>query len=46
VWFAMQGSQEALAWRSHHILAARGLVGLFVLHVVTVSLHLIDLIRD
>ena len=27
VWFAMQGSQEALAWRSHHIFAARGLVG-------------------
>jgi len=46
VWFAMQGSQEALAWRSHHIFAARGLVAFFVLHVVTVSLHLIDFIRD
>lgn len=46
VWFAMQGSQEALAWRSHHIFAARGLVAFFLLHVVTVSLHLIDFIRD
>ena len=46
VWFAMQGSQEALAWRGHHIFAARALVAFFVLHVVTVSLHLIDFIRD
>lgn len=45
-WFAMQGSQDALAWRGHHIVAARGLVAFFVLHVVTVSLHLIDFIRD
>jgi cytochrome b561 len=45
-WFATQGSQEALAWRSHHIFAARGLVAFFLLHVITVSLHLIDFIRD
>lgn len=45
-WFAMQGSDEALAWRSHHISAARGLMAFFVLHVVTVSMHLIDFIRD
>jgi hypothetical protein len=46
VWFAMQGTADSLAWRSHHILAARGLVTFFVLHVVTVSLHLIEFIRD
>jgi hypothetical protein len=46
VWYAMQGTADALAWRSHHIFAARGLVACFLLHVVTVSLHLIDLIRD
>lgn len=46
MWFATQGSQEALAWRSQHILAARGLVAFFILHVITVSLHLIDLVRD
>lgn len=45
-WFATQGSGEALAWREFHILAARGMAGLMVLHVVTVSLHLIDLVRD
>jgi hypothetical protein len=45
-WFAMQGSQDALAWRGHHIFAARGLVAFFMLHVVTVSLHLVDFVRD
>jgi len=45
-WFLMQGSSDALAWRGYHILAARGLVGLLVLHVVTVSLHLLDFLRD
>ena len=46
MWFATLGTMDALAWRSHHVFAARGLVGLFVLHVVTVSLHLIDFVRD
>ena len=46
VWFAMQGTADALAWRSYHILAARGLVAVFILHVITVSLHLIDFVRD
>lgn len=46
VWFLLQGSTEALAWRGYHILAARGLVSLLVLHVVTVSLHLLDFLRD
>jgi len=45
-WFATQGSADALAWRSHHVLAARGLVAFFVMHAVTVSLHLIDFVRD
>ena len=45
-WFAMQGSEAALAWRGQHIFAARGLVAFFVLHVVTVSLHLVDFIRE
>jgi hypothetical protein len=29
-----------------HVFAARGLVALLVLHVVAVSLHLLDLVRD
>jgi hypothetical protein len=46
VWFALHGANEALAWREWHIVSARVLVGIAVLHVVTVSLHLLELIRD
>jgi len=45
-WFVTQGSGEALAWREFHILAARGMIGLLVLHVVTVCLHLLEFARD
>ncbi len=45
-WFLTQGSAEALAWRSHHAWAVRGLVALLVLHAVSVSLHLLDFLRD
>lgn len=45
-WFAVQGSEATLAWRDAHLVAARVLIGLLLLHVVTVSLHLIDLVRD
>lgn len=45
-WLATQGSSEALAWREWHLYAARGFVILLVLHVATVSLHLIDFVRD
>jgi cytochrome b561 len=45
-WLLAQGSTEALAWRGHHILVARGLIGLLVLHVVMVAMHLLDLLRD
>jgi len=45
-WFLMQGSDSAVLWRGHHILAARSFAGLMLLHVVAVSLHLLDLVRD
>jgi cytochrome b561 len=45
-WFWAQGTTEALAWRQWHLYAARGLAGLILLHVVTVSLHLLDFVRD
>ncbi len=45
-WFFTQGSGEALTWREFHIYAARSMIGLLVLHVVTVSLHLLDFVRD
>jgi len=45
-WFITQGSGDALAWREVHVYAARSMTGLLVLHVVTVSLHLLDFLRD
>ena len=45
-WLLTQGSAQALAWRDYHILAARGLIGLLVLHVLSVATHLLDLVRD
>jgi hypothetical protein len=45
-WYLTQGSAEALAWRSQHALAVRALVALLVLHTVSVSLHLLDFLRD
>jgi hypothetical protein len=45
-WFFAQGSAAALDWRGQHIVAAWTFAGLLALHVVTVSLHLIDLVRD
>jgi len=45
-WFFAQGSSDALSWREFHVYAARGMIGLLVLHVVTVSLHLLDFVRE
>lgn len=45
-WFFLDGSNAALACRSAHSVAAQALIGLVVAHVVTVSLHLVELIRD
>ena len=45
-WLLTQGSVEALAWRDYHIFAARSLIGLLVLHVLSVATHLLDLLRD
>jgi len=45
-WFASQGSDLALAWRGYHLLAARVLIGLVVVHLVAVSLHLLEFVRE
>jgi len=45
-WFVVQGTPEALAWRSLHVACARVLVPLIVLHAASVSLHVLDLARD
>jgi hypothetical protein len=44
-WFALDGADAALAWRACHVLAARGLAGLIVLHILAVASHLLDLLR-
>jgi hypothetical protein len=43
VWFLLQGSSDAVAWRGWHILSARVLVGVGIAHVVAVASHLLDL---
>jgi cytochrome b561 len=45
-WFATQGSSAALDWREAHSVAARVMAGLVVAHVVSVSLHLVELVRS
>ena len=46
LWFLEQGSDAAALWRGHHIVAARAFAFLMGLHVLAVSLHLVDLVRD
>lgn len=41
-WYLAQGGDAALAWRSVHIVSARVLIGLVVLHAVAVASHLVD----
>ena len=45
-WFFTQGGDAAVAWREHHIVAARAFALLMLLHVVGVALHVVDLVRD
>ena len=46
LWFATQGTGEAVGWREWHIGAARTAAVLMLLHLVGVSLHLLDFVRD
>jgi len=41
-----QGTDAALAWRGHHLVASRAFIGLLVLHVVSVSLHLLEFVGE
>jgi len=45
-WFVDRGTDAAVAWRAWHIGAARAFFVLTGLHVIAVSLHLLDLVRD
>lgn len=44
-WLLVQGSTEAADWRHYHILAARGMIALWMLHIASAPLHLLDFIR-
>lgn len=46
LWWLARGGDAAVTWRAAHIAAAHGFVALLVLHVIAVSLHFIDLVRD
>ena len=45
-WLLTQGAGEALTWRDLHIVSARVLIAFAILHVVSVSLHVVDFVRD
>lgn len=45
LWLLASSMDAVTLWRSVHIVAARGFAALMLLHVVAVSLHLLDLIR-
>jgi hypothetical protein len=45
-WLVQPDLDAALAWRAHHIVAARAVAALLVMHVVAVALHVVDLVRD
>jgi hypothetical protein len=46
LWYSWQGTDAAVLWRGHHIFTARCFSVLLLLHVVAVSLHFVDLVRD
>lgn len=45
-WLLVQGTAAAVDWRAGHIVATRCMIVLLVLHIVSVSLHLLDFIRE
>ena len=46
LWFLERGSDAAVLWRGHHIVAARAFAVLMGLHVLAVALRLVALVRD
>lgn len=46
LWYAMQGTDAAVHWRGHHLIAVRCFAVLLLLHIVAVLLHFVDLVRD
>lgn len=46
LWYCLQGSSDALIWRSYHIVFAKGFIGFIVIHFICACLHLLDFIRN
>jgi hypothetical protein len=46
LWFFTEGTSDAVGWRVWHIGAARTAAALMLLHVIGVSLHLLDFVRN
>jgi hypothetical protein len=42
MWFLLQGSSDAIAWRGWHIASAWALIGVGIAHVLAVASHLLD----
>jgi len=45
-WLLVQGTAAAVDWRHYHLIASRCMIAFLVLHIVSVSLHLLDFIRE
>ncbi|MDO9075089.1 MAG: cytochrome b/b6 domain-containing protein [Rubrivivax sp.] len=45
-WLLAQGSQAALTWYDVHVICSRVFAGLLLAHVLGVSLHLLDFVRN
>lgn len=45
-WLIVQGSAAAAAWCDVHVVCARVFAGLLLAHVLAVSLHLLDFVRN
>lgn len=45
-WFLTEGTREVIAWRDAHVIAARILVVILVVHVLAVAAHILELLRD
>jgi hypothetical protein len=45
-WLVYTGSPEAVGWREAHLVAARAMAVLLVLHIIAASLHLVEFIRE
>jgi hypothetical protein len=45
-WYFGHGSDGAVVWRGYHLIGARILISMVIAHVVTVSLHLLEFVRN